>query len=132
MQKILGENHARWKGIKAGYMAKHTWIRKHYGKANKCENPNCLGKSNTFDWALLKGKQYDHNRENFWMLCRSCHLSYDGHPMKGKHHTLESKLKISLARSGQTAWNKGIKRWWKSSTEFKKGIIPWNKKPVIN
>lgn len=28
---------------------------------------------------------------------------------------------------GITAWNKGIKRWWKSPTEFKKGHINWNK-----
>jgi hypothetical protein len=28
---------------------------------------------------------------------------------------------------GQTAWNKGKKRWWDSPNCFKKGMTPWNK-----
>lgn len=37
---------------------------------------------------------------------------------KGKHHSLESKLKISLSNKG---------KHYNTETEFKKGKIPWNK-----
>ena len=39
----------------------------------------------------------------------------------------ETKKKLSIAGKGRPAWNKGIKRWWKSPTEFKKGHINWLK-----
>ena len=68
--------------------------------------------------------------------------------MKGKHHTEETKRKCSESGKKRIftkeqwdrmlkglekghGWNKGIKRWWKSSTEFKEGLIPWNKKEHI-
>ena len=55
----------------------HRWLNKLFGKANKCENPECLHKSTTFQWAKLKGCEYERKRENFWMLCQSCHSKYD-------------------------------------------------------
>lgn len=55
----------------------HQWIARHFGKANRCENEACSKKSNTFNWALIKGKEYAHKRENFFMLCVSCHRKYD-------------------------------------------------------
>ncbi len=41
-----------------------------------------------------------------------------GNANRGKHHTLESKKKLSESHKG---------RHLSKSTEFKKGIIPWNK-----
>lgn len=55
----------------------HTWLRRKFGSANKCENPLCTGKSKYFHWSLIKGKLYERNRDNFQMLCASCHVSYD-------------------------------------------------------
>src|SRR3990167_5514729 len=72
-----GENNLMWKGDNAGYFTIHSWLKRHFGKANKCENPNCKKISNRFHWAKLKGKRYIHKRENFWMLCSSCHTIYD-------------------------------------------------------
>jgi hypothetical protein len=40
---------------------------------------------------------------------------------KGKKMLDKTKKKISIKKIGKTAWNKGIKRWWKSPTEFKNG-----------
>lgn len=77
-----------WKGSGAKYGSIHDWIKYHYGKASKCENPSCvypkkskngvLSKAKIFDWALKKGSDYSNrSRENFIQLCRSCHKKYD-------------------------------------------------------
>lgn len=73
-----------WKGEKAKYPQKHAWIRKHWGSANKCESLDCKGKSNTFDWANLSG-EYLRIREDWKMLCRSCHAKLDGHCFQFKN-----------------------------------------------
>lgn len=72
-----GKNHRLWKGDKANYFTIHSWLHRHYGKANKCEGLNCKKISKRFQWALIKGKSYIHKRENFKMLCASCHALYD-------------------------------------------------------
>lgn len=89
-----------WKGDSAGYGSIHCWIKKHYGKASKCENPNCSHKSKHYEWALLKGKKYSHNRNNFFMLCVSCHRKYD--------MTETTKRKIGKALRGRPPWNKKL------------------------
>lgn len=61
-----------------GYHAIHIWLKLHYGKAYKCENKDCKGNGKRYEWALLKGNDYDHKRENFFMLCKPCHSRYDG------------------------------------------------------
>ncbi len=75
--QLTGRKNGAWKGDKVGYKALHRWLKDNFGKANKCENPECEGKSKLFEWAKLKGKKYSHNRKNFQMLCRSCHRKYD-------------------------------------------------------
>lgn len=62
---------------KRHYENVHRWLRYHYGKASTCENTECNGKSKAFQWALIKGKEYEKERDNFMMLCSSCHLKYD-------------------------------------------------------
>lgn len=70
-----GENHWNWKNDKVGYHGIHSWLRKTFGKADKCENnENHKGE---FEYALLKGKKYERKRENFKKLCHSCHAKYD-------------------------------------------------------
>lgn len=71
------ESSIAWKGDKIGYSAIHFWLRDRFGKAEECENMNCLGKSRTYEWAKLKEKEYERKRENFWQLCHSCHKKYD-------------------------------------------------------
>lgn len=55
----------------------HYWLRRTFGSATKCEDENCQKKSKTYQWALLKGKEYIKKRENFIQLCKSCHTKYD-------------------------------------------------------
>lgn len=59
------------------YHAIHRWIRVVYGSANECEGFRCEHKSKTFEWSLLKGKNYERKRENYWQLCKTCHNLYD-------------------------------------------------------
>jgi len=85
------------------YACIHIWIKKNYGKANHCENPNCPHKNPIrFEWALIHGKEYDRKIENFIQLCKSCHLNYDK----------------------KSEWGEKISRGQKNS---EKNRIPWNK-----
>ena len=72
------ENNPFWSGDKIGYHGLHTWLIKKFGKALCCENPKCEHKpTKRYEWSLLKGKEYERKRENFWQLCVSCHRKYD-------------------------------------------------------
>lgn len=72
---------------RGGYISTHEWLYHHYGNADKCENTICIyprmgtkywmEKPKRYEWALLKGKEHSHNRENYIMLCVSCHRAYD-------------------------------------------------------
>ena len=59
------------------YQKIHKWLIKIFGKAYRCESPTCKKISNHFEWALIKGKSYEFRRDNYFMLCRSCHMKYD-------------------------------------------------------
>jgi len=73
------------------YYRIHNWLSYHHGKANKCENEKCKSVSpKRYEWALLKGKDYKKDRNNYIMLCPSCHRKYD--------ITEEQRKKISMSR----------------------------------
>lgn len=59
------------------YRIVHTWISEHYGKATKCENPECEGRSKVFEYCLIHGKEHEREISNYKQLCRSCHRKYD-------------------------------------------------------
>lgn len=101
-----------WKGSKATYRAKHQWLIRNFGKASKCENPKCEDKSIVFQWAKLKGKRYIHKRENFFMLCGSCHVAYDKRGFKKNYKPWNKGLtgvRCGVSK-GNIPWNKGIKQ----------------------
>jgi hypothetical protein len=55
----------------------------------------------------------------------------DGKKVDGRSNpSLETRQKISRANKGKTAWNKGIKRWWKSPTQFTNGQNAGAKHPM--
>lgn len=72
-----GKSHFAWKGDKTTKRAIHLWLSYNFGKANKCENPECLGSSKTYQWANLKNHKHSHKREDYKMLCVSCHRKLD-------------------------------------------------------
>ena len=75
------------------YSSVHYWLKTNFGKADKCENPNCLKKSNFYTWALKREKEYECKRKNFIKLCRSCHVKYDT-----TENTIKKLKNNSLAR----------------------------------
>lgn len=65
---------------KIAYSTVHNWIRRHYGKANQCEE---CGRTDApkYEWANISGKYY-RKREDFKQLCSSCHAIFDGRAYK--------------------------------------------------
>lgn len=59
------------------YNGCHKWLRYNYGKASRCENSVCTGKSKTYHWALKKGKDHARVRSHYKQLCELCHRKYD-------------------------------------------------------
>lgn len=62
------------------YRKIHRWLWKNFGRPNHCDNPDCDssgGIYETFDWALIHGKNYDYDITHFRQLCRRCHKKYD-------------------------------------------------------
>jgi len=87
MAECVGEKNQQWKDEEAGYNAKHHWLVRHFGKADRCENPNCFyprkqfnGKIMLFpkryERANISGK-YLRNINDWIKLCVSCHHKYD-------------------------------------------------------
>lgn len=105
-----GKNHWNY-NENCSVLAIHRWLNKNFGKPYKCESKNCKNKSKVFDLALKKGKKYERKRENFLMLCRSCHKKYD--------ITEETKTKIMV----NLAKNKGIKMSDEQKEKIRKSML---------
>jgi hypothetical protein len=73
-----GKNHPRWVGaIPKNKTTVHFRVYSLYGKANKCENPLCEGKSVKYDWSNKDHKYDSLDRKKWKMLCHKCHEEYD-------------------------------------------------------
>ncbi len=76
-----GESNGMWKGDNVGYPALHVWLAKNYGKPNKCDFCGVLPKQNgqkihNIHWANKRGI-YNRDKNEWIMLCGSCHKKYD-------------------------------------------------------
>ena len=77
------EKNVNWKGEKASYVAKHTWIKRKLGSPNKCDL--CLTTTaKDYQWAN-KNHKYRRNLNDWIRLCIVCHRKYD------KEHNLVDK-----------------------------------------
>lgn len=73
---IVGCKNNSWKGENVSYPALHSYIQKKFGKASKCENKECTGKSYRYEWANISGK-YTRFKKDYKQLCKSCHNKLD-------------------------------------------------------
>lgn len=80
--------------IKSGYFTIHNRLIRKNGTASYCSSVDCQQKkSKRFEWALIKGKTYSNNIEDYMPLCVPCHKKYDFNP--------ETLKKLSLAKKGK-------------------------------
>lgn len=75
MLGVKGEKSKLWKGMQAGYSAKHTWIESIKGSPSKCEHCGTED-SKKFEWANIDHK-YSRNPDDYIRLCHRCHAKYD-------------------------------------------------------
>lgn len=88
LKGMFKEKNNRWKGNEASYDCKHIWLRVHYGKAFKCENPICQRNNvKRFHWSN-NSSLYKREREDYEMLCPSCHYVKDSNEIKKPLTTL--------------------------------------------
>lgn len=75
-----GELNVRWAGENVGYAGIHKYLADHFPKTRRCDN--CQSADVPTDYALIHGRDYSRDREDYLELCRSCHMHYDG----GENH----------------------------------------------
>jgi hypothetical protein len=79
----------QWRGEEASYGCKHRWVYKHLGKANHCDNSDCIyPRKNSrgillispkrYEWSNISG-EYKRVISDWQQLCVSCHQIYDYH-----------------------------------------------------
>jgi hypothetical protein len=74
---LRGEKSPAWKADEAGYHTIHAWLCKNFPKSRLCEE--CAAGGPT-DYALIHGRDYSRDREDYRELCRPCHIVYDHDP----------------------------------------------------
>lgn len=81
------------------YGAIHNWLLKHFSKG-ACE---FCGGRRFVEFALKKGFEHKHKRENYLLLCSSCHKKYD--------YTKERRERLSKSLIGRKiAWKDKISK----------------------
>ena len=73
-QKRVGIKSPCWKGDDVSYTTLHQWLRKHF-KKEECHH--CGTTNKALDFALITGKEYSRNINDYITLCRKCHIKYD-------------------------------------------------------
>jgi hypothetical protein len=75
--KVSGGKNVMWKGDKVGYLALHSWVRRHLGKPNRCDFCGLEEENgNKFEWANKSGN-YLRDLTDWLRLCVSCHRLLD-------------------------------------------------------
>lgn len=73
----LGEKNPIWNNRVSHYRTVHLFLAKYYGRASYCQNKECPGESDWFDWAKKENAEYTRNPDDYMQLCRQCHNRYD-------------------------------------------------------
>lgn len=97
-----GENAPGWKGDQATYRTIHSYLANNYQKSGVCEE--CQRRKRT-EWALIEGREYSRNRDDYRELCRKCHAIYD------------TGIKARVDRD-QKRPLRGTKRGWDASLQI--------------
>ncbi len=111
----IRNDRAPWfKGDAVGYRAVHTYLSKHFPKSGTCDE--CHEAKRT-DYALIKGREYSRNREDYRELCRRCHIVYDGiggsrwRGAATARHGAGEAPSCGCGCGGQVGWDYKHARW---------------------
>lgn len=74
-EQVSEEKNSQWKGDSASYSAKHHWVTRKLGKAQKCEICGEFSLKN-YQWANRSG-QYKRDLTDYFQSCIPCHKRYD-------------------------------------------------------
>lgn len=72
---VTGDKQGGWKGGGASYRALHGYLCAHYPKTGICVE--CGRPANRTEYALIHGRTYSRNRDDYQEMCRPCHVKYD-------------------------------------------------------
>lgn len=91
VEKMKKNNAMTGKFTSSSYQSCHGWLRKNYTQ-DKTVCEHCPS-SRFLEFALKKGCKHDHRRENYLILCSSCHKRYD--------YTEDRKEKMRIIMTGR-------------------------------
>lgn len=96
----LGAKNSQWKGDEVGYNALHDYIRCRLAKSSRCQR--CLKETIYLDLANVS-QQYLRNLNDWWWICRKCHMITDGRieKLQQRNQSLESRINLSKKRTGK-------------------------------
>ena len=112
---IKGHGRNAFKGDAAGYTAIHTHLRKYFPKSGVCDE---CGETKRTEYALIKGREYSRNREDYRELCKLCHNRYDeigGSRWRGVETARKTAGEAPPCRCGcgePVAWDYSHRRWF--------------------
>lgn len=117
---------------KKSYARFHARIRRKYGKAHRCDNPCCSYPSpKRYEWALIYGREYSSNIDDYMQLCVSCHRQYDFTEEQRARMRASSKPSRPYARGSNNRWSIPVNQFsldgkliktWGSMNECVKGL----------
>lgn len=85
-RQLRDEKSHNWKGVNVGYGGLHSWVKRHLGKPDICDNckkNKLYGKK--IHWAN-KSVKYKRDLSDWIRLCVSCHWKYDKVYLKRKRN----------------------------------------------
>jgi hypothetical protein len=113
----------RFKGDEASYFVKHLWLNQHYPKTGICVG---CGPSPRTEYALIHGREYTRNLDDYQEMCHRCHMEYDGN-MRKAQEALRQKREggDALSRSSGTATRHGFPPYPDMASKPRPGSRAW-------
>lgn len=82
-EQVANDRHKLWKGVDASLTAKHEWLKRRFGKPQKCESCGTTEKK-MYHWANISG-EYRRDISDWKRLCVPCHKRYDLDKLKNNN-----------------------------------------------
>jgi len=112
------------RGQSTGYSAIHLYLRRHFPKRGICDE---CGRTRRTDYALIRGRKYSRNREDYRELCRQCHNAYDEIAARQRSRAVARRGDAPLCACGcgtPVNWNGS------SWSTYRRGHAPAPTKPL--